>query len=280
MAALAPVLVVLQAEVATPGGSSGGGGGGDEPPAPLTAGASKLAAAMSSRRPVFGFYATHGVTRTPPVGVAGSHWYGASEDFMFQLHPELNVFPVSTAEVETRASGTSGGGAVYTPVEGAAGGDVTGTAHRVKLARSRFLTCTDEYLLVGGNPAASGAQALMLRDNMETALASRDFLADMSVPEARTSAVAGDVRLSVLAVEVYGFIDRVGSFMATDMHASTAARAQFVSSLHKFWRPSPEHGATAPTRASPIAASAGGAVTPHAAAAFSPVATAMGSSLS
>jgi hypothetical protein len=242
-AGFAPVMVVLQAQVRPPGGSghsagagaaapggsgSSGSGGGAAADATSAHGsavdglsllgstASRLATAVSSKRPVFGFYASRGLRQRGTAGAAAASSsgssgasYGGRADFLFQIYPELNVFPVSNAEVESTPLPTTarGGGlgspagstgrpaSVVSATSDAAGAaaqpsygmgltalDLAGTGHRTTLHRDHFLSCLPEHLCVGGVAGRAGSHALRLSRDLGTAVGSQTFLSDMSVP--------------------------------------------------------------------------------------------------
>jgi hypothetical protein len=252
-AGLAPVMVVLQTQVRAPGGSghpagagaapaggSSGGGSGGGAAADATSAhgsaidslsllgstASRLATAVSSKRPVFGFYASRGLRQRGTAGAAAASSsgssgasYGGRADFLFQIYPELNVFPVSNAEVEsTPLPTTARGGGIGSPAgstgrsasvvsttSDAAGAaaqpsygmgvtalDLAGTGHRTTLHRDHFLSCLPEHLCVGGVAGRAGSHALRLSRDLGTAVGSQAFLSDMSVPLTAEGASGAD----------------------------------------------------------------------------------------
>ena len=226
---LAPLLVFIQAQVRGAGGAAEHGGAAD---AAAAGTARPAASAMSSRRPVFGFFASQGLRPVAPAGDAApaAGAYGGRSDFVFQLFPELNLLPVSNAEIETSARTAGGGGvAFYAPSAGMS--DVAGAGNRTQLRRDTFLTCLRDHLCVGGRRSASGggsqsgaaasgtaAYALRLGADLGTAVAATSLLADLSVPldasaAAAAAAAGGEVPLDVLAVEAFCFVDRAGAFL-------------------------------------------------------------------
>lgn len=337
-AGFAPVMLIVQAQIRSSSSSgaaaaSGGGGaygstssaigvttapgspaadggaasvgGSDRADATTAAGATatalRLATAVSSKRPVFGFFASRGLRPAmaavggssssassssgsggaPTTAQAGPVAYGGRTDFLFQLFPELNVFPVSNLEVELpgdsgAAAGTAAdaggdatgrsaasaaaaaGTSLFAPGVGAA--DLLGTGHLTVLHRDSFLSCLPEFLCIGGTPGKAGAHALRLSRDLQTAVAARSFLADMSVPlhdraggggsgsssggvdaSGSTPSTVSEVPLDILAVEAYAFIDRAGSFMeapdAALSRAALQAKRAYLQRLDGFWKP-------------------------------------------
>ncbi len=267
---LAPVLVFLQAQVR-------GGGGGAAPAATAAAAdapaASRLATAMSSRRPVFGFFASQGLRPAQPAGDAlpAASAYGGRTDFIFQLFPELNILPVSNVEVETSAQTAAGAVAFYAPSSGTS--DVFGAGNRTPLRRDVFLSCLPAHLCVGGGAAAGGGHpqpqkqpqapaaqaarvgvhALRLGADLAAAVASTSLLADLSVPldapaAAAAAAAGGEVPLDVLAVEAFCFVDRGGAFLehrdARGSRDLVRAKTMLLQTLEKYFAPSAEERTT------------------------------------
>jgi hypothetical protein len=163
-------------------------------------------------------------------GTGGSRgWYGSSHDFAFQLFPELNIFPVSTAELQV----ADAAGMHYE--KSTATLDLVGSGHRTKLLKDKFVMSTDDYLCFGGHPTKPGSQALVLGSGIDQAKASRNFLRDMSVPGVNDMDADSEVLLDVLAIEVYAFLDRFGTFLCTPSASASESRARYRSALEKYW---------------------------------------------
>jgi hypothetical protein len=233
-----PTLLVMQASLrqtqSAPGAvsaatSSGAGAG---------ANVSKLIAAFSSKKPVFGFYSSQGM---PGLRSSGGKqtWLGSMPDFAFQLYPEINRFGVSNAESESidpSATGPDGAPATFYS-DSLSGADLRGSGQRTRLFRERFLLCSPEFCCVGGNPNAPGSNTLLLHSSLQTATASRDFLLDMSVPDLPpATSLLDELPLDVTAIEVYAFVDRHGYFLSTpDTKATAAGKSAYRDTLEKWW---------------------------------------------
>ena len=221
---------------------------------------------MSSRRPVFGFFASQGLRPAQPAGDAppAASAYGGRTDFIFQLFPELNILPVSNVEVETSAQTAAGAVAFYAPSSGTS--DVFGAGNRTPLRRDVFLSCLPAHLCVGGGAvgggptpqqaaqaARVGVHALRLGADLAAAVASTSLLADLSVPldapaAAAAAATGGEVPLDVLAVEAFCFVDRGGAFLehrdARGSRDLVRAKTMLLQTLEKYFAPSAEERTT------------------------------------
>jgi Rab-GTPase-TBC domain len=283
----APVMVFIQAQVRTAAAAAGADGSEGAAAAPATtttttttttsATASKLATAVSSKRPVFGFFASRGLRpaallqndqvqgidshgnatsrRGSGTGRAdGATTYGGRSDFLFQLYPEVSLFPVSN--LEPASGGGSDSATTTTSSTGGVSGafshaDLVGTGHRTLLTRDHFLTCLNDHLCVGGIPGRAGSHALRISRELGSAVASKAFLLDMSVPLPPPSSTASssssgndnfdEVALDVLAIEAYAFLDRQGNFHETRERSAAVeaalqkAKRHYLRNLSRYW---------------------------------------------
>lgn len=292
-----PVFVLLQAEVRAPRLPQASSDGTAVAAAPGAGYASKLRTALSSKRPVFGFFSSQGLSPTgPAAGSSGAgggpapatgraQWVGSHQDFMFQLFPELNCFSVSSV-LAPYAGGGGGGGAGDSDkpayVQSTSGADVHGAGHQTSLPCSHFLACSGDTVLVGGHPGKPGAASLRLGSGLETALVSKALLLDMAVPEAAMPDGSGggaagaatardtDVVLDLLSLEAFAFMDRRGNFLAVGggrggaagaaVAAAAESREAYKHTLEAYWSASSGGGgAAAPSVAPRSGAAQGGA---------------------